>query len=234
MTGVTHVLIRRLPAVRTTFRGGADMTRVLVVDDHTVFRDGLTGLLSTLDHIEIIGSVGTAEQALDLCVRGIPDVVLLDVNLPGMSGVAATEELTQRAALPAVLVITMVDDDTVLKALAAGARGYILKDATPEEIHAALRTVVAGGAVLGSGIATRLLSQRPDRGSAAAGLTKREREILDLLARGRTNPQIARTLVISIKTVQNTVSRVLDIQVADRTQAALKASQHQHRDTPRS
>jgi DNA-binding NarL/FixJ family response regulator len=122
-------------------------------------------------------------------------------------------------------MVTMVDDDdTVLNALGAGARGYLLKDATPEEIHAALRTVVAGGAVLGSGIATRLLNHRPSRDTAMAELTNREREILDLLARGRTNPQIARTLGISVKTVQNTVSRVLDkLHVADRTQAALKA-----------
>jgi DNA-binding NarL/FixJ family response regulator len=203
------------------------VTRVLVVDDHPVFRDGLTGLLATMDGIEVAGSVGTAEAALEFCATDPPDVVLMDVNLPGASGVAATDQLTRTGAGPAVLMVTMVDDDdTVLNALGAGARGYLLKDATPEEIHAALRTVVAGGAVLGSGIATRLVNRRPSRVTAMSELTNREREILDLLARGRTNPQIARTLGISVKTVQNTVSRVLDkLQVTDRTQAALKARQ---------
>ncbi|HWU22469.1 MAG TPA: response regulator transcription factor [Nocardioides sp.] len=205
------------------------MTRVLIVDDHPLFREGLAGLLATIEGVEVAGSVGTAEAALEFCATDRPDVVLMDVNLPGASGVAATARLTRTTPAPAVLMVTMVDDDeTVLAALSAGARGYLLKDATPEDIHAALRTVVSGGAVLGAGVAGRLLTQRERRNDEVAvdDLTPREREVLDLLARGRTNAQIARALGISLKTVQNTVSRVLDkLQVADRTQAALKARQ---------
>jgi DNA-binding NarL/FixJ family response regulator len=201
------------------------MTRVLVVDDHPLFRDALAGLLATIDGVEVAGGVGSAEEAVEFCAAEQPDVVLMDVNLPRASGVDATAQLTSHSPAPAVLMVTMVDDDdTVLNALAAGARGYILKDASPEEIQTAIRTVVSGGAVLGSGVATRLLSEHHHRATTDRNLTEREREILDLLAHGRTNSQIARTLGISVKTVQNTVSRVLDkLQVADRTQAALKA-----------
>jgi len=204
------------------------MTRVLIVDDHPVFRDGLAGLLATLPEVEIVGMAGTAEEALAAVSQAAPDVVLMDINLPGASGVEATRQTTQIAPATAVLVISMVDDDdSVFAAMAAGARGYVLKGASAAEITAALRTVAAGGAVFGSGVASRLLARTPARPSVPArpdDLTMREREVLDLLAEGASNRQIARSLGLSLKTVQNHVSRILDkLQAADRTQAALRA-----------
>jgi len=207
------------------------MIRVLIVDDHPIFRDGLAGLLATLPEVEIAATAGTAEEALAALTRTSPDVVLMDINLPGTSGVEATRRVSQIAPAVAVLVISMVDDDdSVFAALAAGARGYVLKGASAAEITAALRTVAAGGAVFGAGIASRLLANRPVRLSGPASLsqqhdlTAREREVLDLLAEGASNRQIARSLGLSLKTVQNHVSRILDkLQAADRTQAALRA-----------
>jgi DNA-binding NarL/FixJ family response regulator len=207
------------------------MTRVLIVDDHPVFRDGLVGLLATLPGIEVADAAGNAEDALAAIEQSAPDVVLMDINLPGASGVEATRRAAQIAPGTAVLVVTMVDDDdTVFAALAAGARGYVLKGASAGEIAAALRTVAAGGAVFGAGVASRLLAGTPARLSSHLTLprpdelTAREREVLDLLAEGASNQQIARSLGISLKTVQNHVSRILDkLQAADRTQAALRA-----------
>jgi DNA-binding NarL/FixJ family response regulator len=205
------------------------VTRVLIVDDHPVFRDGLAGLLATLPEVEITGAVGTAEEALAALEENASDIVLMDINLPGASGVEATRRVSAVAPATAVLVVTMVDDDSVFAALAAGARGYILKGASAGEITAALRTVAAGGAVFGPGIASRLLARTPTRlpdpaASSQDDLTAREREVLDLLADGASNRNIARSLGISLKTVQNHVSHILDkLQAADRTQAALRA-----------
>ena len=211
------------------------MTRVLIVDDHPIFRDGLAGLLATLPEVEVIGTAGTAEEALAVLTETVPDVVLMDINLPGVSGVEATRRTLQIAPATAVLVISMVDDDdSVFAALAAGARGYVLKGATAAEITAALSTVAAGGAVFGAGIAGRMLAMAPSPAPSGPGgpltghddLTAREREVLDLLAEGASNRQIARTLGVSLKTVQNHVSRILDkLQAADRTQAVLRARQ---------
>ena len=206
------------------------MTRVLIVDDHPVFRDGLAGLLATMPEVQVAGAAGTAEEALTALAQNPPDVVLMDLNLPGASGVEATRRAAQIAPDTAVLVVTMVDDDdSVFAALAAGARGYVLKGASGQEIAAALRTVAAGGAVFGAGIATRLLARNPAPRPGPAlppgeDLTARERQVLSLLADGASNRHIARSLGISLKTVQNHVSRILDkLQAADRTQAALHA-----------
>jgi DNA-binding NarL/FixJ family response regulator len=206
------------------------MTRVLIVDDHPLFRDGLAGLLATLPEIEVAGTAGTAAEALTAIRQSPPDVVLMDINLPGTSGVEATRQAVAVSPATAVLVITMVDDDdTVLAALAAGARGYVLKGASGDEIAAALRTVAAGGAVFGAGIATRILAAAPalrpvSALPAAEDLTGRERQVLQLLADGASNRHIARVLGISLKTVQNHVSRILDkLQATDRTQAVLRA-----------
>jgi len=210
------------------------MTRVLIVDDHPVFRDGLAGLLAIVPGVDVVGSAGSAEEALADLARTAPDVVLMDINLPGVSGVEATRRTLAAAPATAVLVISMVDDDdSVFAALAAGARGYVLKGATAAEITAALATVAAGGAVFGAGVATRMLARAPaPPASPLTGqedLTAREREVLDLLAEGASNRQIARALGLSLKTVQNHVSRILDkLQAADRTQAVLRARQAGH------
>jgi DNA-binding NarL/FixJ family response regulator len=210
------------------------MTRVLIVDDHPVFRDGLAGLLAIVPGVEVVGSAGSAEEALADLAWTAPDVVLMDINLPGVSGLEATRRILAAAPAAAVLVISMVDDDdSVFAALAAGARGYVLKGATAAEITAALATVAAGGAVFGAGVASRMLVRVPARPAGPlAGredLTAREREVLDLLAEGASNRQIARALGLSLKTVQNHVSRILDkLQAADRTQAVLRARQAGH------
>jgi DNA-binding NarL/FixJ family response regulator len=205
-------------------------TRVLVVDDHPVFRDGLAALLDSYDDIDVLAIADDGPDAIAAVQRTEFDVVVMDLNLPTMSGIEATARIARLSEPPLVLVVTMVDDDdTVVAALRAGARGYVLKGATGAEIVAALRTVASGGAVFGAGVAAQVLnitsSATPAINDVAAtGLTEREREVLGLLAQGATNAHIARSLGLTVKTVQNYVSRILDkLQVSDRTQAALRA-----------
>jgi DNA-binding NarL/FixJ family response regulator len=203
--------------------------RVLVVDDHPVFREGLAASLAAIPEIEVVGQAADGPESIEMAATGAADVVLMDLNLQSMSGVEATARVCALSDPPAVLVVTMVDDDdTVLAAMRAGARGYVLKGSTGEEIAAAVTTVASGGAVFGPGVASRLLAaatsgERAHPGPAFAGLTDREADVLELIGQGRSNQQIARTLGLSVKTVQNYVSRILDkLQVRDRTQAALR------------
>jgi DNA-binding NarL/FixJ family response regulator len=200
--------------------------RVLVVDDHPVFRDGLAALVDSSPDMTVAAVAGDGAEAVRLAAAGV-DVVLMDLNLPTLSGVAATAAIGALDPAPAVLVVTMVDDDdSVMAALRAGARGYVLKGASGAEIAAAVRTVAGGGAVFGAGVAGRVLAAGPDalRSRDPAGLTAREADVLAGIARGESNARIARSLGLSVKTVQNNVSRILDkLQVSDRTQAALKA-----------
>ena len=204
------------------------MIRVLIVDDHPVFRDGLAASLARLADVDVVGVAAAGEEAVELAEDLRPDVILMDLNLPGISGVEATRRLMAgREPRPSILAITMVDDDdTVLAALRAGARGYILKGSTGEEIAAATRTAAAGGAVFGPGIAARVLAMTTGRRAPTrnGALTDRERDVLAMIAEGASNAQIARALGLSLKTVQNYVSRVLEkMHVADRTQAAIRA-----------
>jgi DNA-binding NarL/FixJ family response regulator len=206
--------------------------RIALVDDHPVFRSGLAALLASVPDFEIVAEAADGTDAVAALAATPADVVVMDLNLPTLSGVVATSQVMRLPDPPAVLVITMVDDDdTVVAALRAGARGYVLKGAGGDEIIAAVRTVAAGGAVFGAGVAGRILAggAAPARGAGdTQGLTARERDVLALLAEGATNAQIARRLELSLKTVQNYVSRILDkLQVSDRTQAALRARAQQ-------
>lgn len=205
----------------------AGRTRVLIVDDHPMFQRGLNGLLGSVADLEVVGVAPDGDEAVRRVREGGIDVVLMDLNLPTISGVEATRQITGQPDPPAVLVLTMVDDDdTLVSAMRAGARGYVLKGASGEEIAAAVRTVAGGGIVFGAGVAAQVLALTaigPHRTVGPDGLTERERDVLDLLAEGLSNPLIARRLGLSVKTVQNYVSRILDkLQVADRTQAALR------------
>jgi DNA-binding NarL/FixJ family response regulator len=195
--------------------------RVIVVDDHPLFRQGVVGLLATVPDVEVVASSADGESGVRQSIELRPDVVLMDLNLPDLPGLEATRRIAAAAPEVAVLVLTMVDDDdSVLATLRVGARGYILKGADQEEVLAAIRAVAAGGAVFGRSIAERVL-----HGGRGPGrdLTKREAEVLSGIARGLSNPQIANELGVSVKTVQNHASRVLaKLQVTDRTQAALR------------
>jgi DNA-binding NarL/FixJ family response regulator len=196
--------------------------RVLVVDDHPLFRHGLAGMLTIADDMDLVDAVGDAETAVRRCAELEPDVVLMDLNLPGMPGVEGIRQIVAQPRPPAVLVLTMVDDDdTVGAALQVGARGYLLKGAVQDEVLAAIRSVAAGGLVFAGGAAARVASGRQ---RYRQDLTEREAQVLALIADGRSNTEIARALDLSLKTVQNHVSHVLTkLQVRDRTQAALRA-----------
>ncbi|MGW5671077.1 response regulator [Micromonospora sp. NPDC003776] len=203
--------------------------RVIVADDHPIFRDGLAVLLGSVAGVEVIGTAATGGQAVELALSAQPDVVVMDVQMPGLNGIEATRRLAADAPAVGVLVLTMSEDDgTVFMAVRAGARGYLVKGAEQDEIVRAIRTVASGGAVFGATLARRI-AEFFAAGPAAASapfpeLTAREREILELLAGGRSNTQIAQALYLSPKTVRNNVSNVFaKLRVADRAEAIVRA-----------
>ncbi len=202
--------------------------RVVVVDDHPLFRLGMAGLLSSLEGIEVAGQASGAQQARELVDASV-DVVLMDLDLAGESGIDLTRELVSRHPGLAVLVVTMSDDDeSVVAAVRVGARGYLLKDATPDAVERAVRAVASGEMILGPRVAARAMAQLVT-GRAAIRLpfpelTGREREVLDLIARGFDNAVIARRLVLSPKTVRNHVANILTkLSVSDRSAAIVRA-----------
>ena len=204
--------------------------RVLLADDHPVVRRGLAALLGTLPDFEVVGEAIDGEAAVREAQLTRPDVVLMDVRMPGIDGVEATRRLRESVPDAAVLVLTMYDDDaTVLTAMRAGARGYLLKGAEQEDIADAIRAVVRGQAIFGPGIASRLLDLFADSAAPLAEdpfpeLTHREREILELLAEGRRTAEIAGTLHLSPKTVSNNLTTIFaKLEVADRTAAVIRA-----------
>jgi DNA-binding NarL/FixJ family response regulator len=200
--------------------------RVLVVDDHPLFRDGVCGLLASMPETEVVGTASTAEEAVREATLSRPDVVLLDLNLPGGSGLQAIPRILTSCPETAVLALTMADDDaSLLEALRAGARGYLLKGIGQEELIAALRTVRDGGAVFTGGVAERVRGVLT--GSRPAGpegqLTEREAQILRHLIQGTDPAGIARVLGLSTKTVQNHVSRILaKFQARDRADLIIR------------
>jgi DNA-binding NarL/FixJ family response regulator len=203
--------------------------RVLLVDDHPVYRDGLAMLLGSVPGMTVVGTAADGAQAVELARDQQPDVVVMDVQMPVLDGIEATRAITTEQPSVGVVVLTMSEDDgTVFAAVRAGARGYLLKGADQEEVVRAITTVAAGGAVFGAALARRIaefFSAVPSGpGAAFPQLTAREREVLDLVAAGRTNGQIAAALHLSPKTVRNNVSNVLaKLHVTDRAQAIVRA-----------
>jgi DNA-binding NarL/FixJ family response regulator len=204
--------------------------RVLIADDHPFFRDGLRVLLEATPDTELVGEATDGEEAMALAATLQPDVILMDLRMPGMGGIEATRKILSESPHIGIVVVTMVeDDDSVFAAMRAGARGYLLKGADKDEMLLAIRAVGRGEAVFGPGIARRLTQYFAPRTRTAPGvvfpdLTDREREILDLIAAGRNNQEIAGQLFLSLKTVRNYVSTILTkLQVADRAQAIVRA-----------
>ncbi len=204
--------------------------RVLVVDDHPLYREGLVTAISATPEIIVAGEAADGAAAVRLAVELGPDVVVMDLHMPGLNGIEATRQITAGRPETAILVLTMLDgDDSVFAAMRAGARGYLLKGADRAEIVRSLAAVAHGEVVFGAVIASRVLAFFAAGATSATltpfpELTEREREVLDLVARGLTNAEIARRLVLSGKTVRNHVSNVFTkLRVAGRAEAIAQA-----------
>ncbi len=205
------------------------MTRVLIADDHPAFRRGVALMLVGVEDLDVVGGADTGQRAVDLSAELAPDVVLMDLRMPDLDGIEATRQINRGEHAPAVVVLTMFeDDDSVFAAMRAGARGYLLKGADQEEIVRAIRAAAAGEAIFGPEIAARVISHFAtgpgSTSSAFPSLTEREREVLEMIAAGKGNATIAHQLVISLKTVRNHVSNIFTkLQVSDRSAAIIKA-----------
>jgi DNA-binding NarL/FixJ family response regulator len=206
--------------------------KVLIADDHVFYREGVRALLSSVSEVEVIGEANNGEEAMAQAGSLQPDVILMDLKMPGMNGIDATRKIHEAYPKVGVLVITMFDDDdSVFAAMRAGARGYLLKDADKEEVVRAIVAVERGEAIFSPAIAQRMIqyfsatpASKKNQPDEFAGLTERELEILDLIAQGHNNLVISNKLSLSIKTVQNYVSSILTkLQVADRSQAIVRA-----------
>lgn len=206
-----------------------DSLRVLIADDHPIFRDGIRALLASVPDFEIAGEAATGEEAIAEAATLQPDVVLMDLQMPGIGGVEATRQILFASPHIRVLIVTMFEDDyLVFSAMRAGARGYIIKGVNSSDMLRAIRAVGSGEAIFSPAIAARLMNffaaPRPAiPAQAFPELSAREREILDLIAQGASNSDIANRLVLSPKTVRNHVSNVFSkLQVADRAQAIIR------------
>jgi DNA-binding NarL/FixJ family response regulator len=205
--------------------------RVLIADDHPPVRAGVRALLDLTGGIEVIAEVGTTDEVVRVAGDEQPDVIIMDLRMPGAGGVEATRAVVRQSPHIAVLVLTMVeDDDAIFAAVRAGARGYLLKESGPAELARAVQAVVRGEFITSPGVARRIAqffesAARPDRAPEAFPvLTAREREVLDLIAQGRNNAYIARSLSLSPKTVRNHISNVFaKLHVADRAEAIVRA-----------
>jgi DNA-binding NarL/FixJ family response regulator len=205
--------------------------RILIAEDHPLFRKGVISLLSSVPEFEVVGEAKTGEEAVVRAADLQPDVILMDLQMPEVNGIEATRRILQESPNIRILVVTLFEDeDSVFMALRAGARGYVLKDADEEEMILAIRAVGKGEAIFSPGIANRVLAYfaaSPPGGAppkAFPTLTEREREILTFIAQGHPNPSIASELSLSTKTVGNYVSNIFTkLQVADRAQAIVRA-----------
>lgn len=205
------------------------MIEVVVVDDHPVFRIGMSALLDEMDGVRVVAQAATQAEAVEVVLEHRPQVVVMDLDLAGGSGAEATREILRHAPGTGVLVVTMFgDDDALFGAVKAGARGYLVKGAGPDEVERAVRAVADGGVVLGPQVAHRavafLTGARSARGGEFAELTERERDVLELLARGHDNATIARMLVLTPKTVRNYVYAIFTkLDVNDRAALVVRA-----------
>jgi DNA-binding NarL/FixJ family response regulator len=211
-----------------------DTIRILIADDHSLFREGLRALLMATPDVEVVGEAATGEETIDQAGALQPDVILMDINMPGLNGIEATRRILYANPHVGVVVVTMLEDDaSVFAAMRAGARGYVLKGAHHEEMLQVIRAVASGQALFGPAIAVRLMNFFQSMGLkmkpalpdlSFPELSEREREILNLIAQGHNNAEIANRLVISPKTVRNHISSIFSkLQVADRAQAIVRA-----------
>jgi DNA-binding NarL/FixJ family response regulator len=212
----------------------SDRIRLLIADDHALFREGLRALLMAVPDLELVGEAASGEEAIAETERLQPEVVLMDLKMPGMSGIEATRRILARNASVGVVVVTMLEDDaSVFSAMRAGARGYVLKGAHHDALLQAIRAVAEGQALFGPAVATRMMSyfQSLGTGVKSSGealifpeLTQREREVLGLIATGINNAEIAERLEISTKTVRNHINSIFSkLHLADRAQAIVRA-----------
>ena len=215
------------------------MTRVMLVDDHELVRQGIAAMLNGAGDVQVVAVARTGREALEVARRELPDVVLMDVRMPDMDGLEATRKLKEERPRTAVVMLTMHDNPAYLRdAVRAGAAGYLLKDVSKDELVDAIRQVATGGAFIESQMLKGMLSEMKPQGGAAPtpaakNLTKREREILAFVAEGMSNREIAEKLVLSPETVKSHVAAILEkLNVSDRTQAAIYAVRNGLVETP--
>jgi DNA-binding NarL/FixJ family response regulator len=208
----------------------SETIRIVVAEDHPMFRDGLRTLFAAVEDIEIVGEATNGDEAIVVAAELQPDVVLMDLHMPKLNGVEATRRIVSESPHIGVLALTMFDEDeSVFQMMRAGGRGYLLKGADQDEIIRAVRAVAHGGAIFGPTLARKLISyfnaaNAQNRPLPFANLTDRERDVLELLAAGKNNGEIAKTLFVSPKTVRNHVSNIFSkLQVTDRAQAIVRA-----------
>ena len=207
-----------------------ELIHILIADDHPLFRDGMRIFLQTVDGIAVVGEATTGEQAIDLAETLQPDVILMDIQMPGIGGIEATRRISYTSPNIAILMVTMFeDDDSVFAAMRVGARGYILKNSVQAEVLRAIQAVASGEAIFSPAIARRMINYfavpKPiPLSEAFPDLTRREQEILSLIAQGQNNAQIAHSLVLSSSTVRNHITNIFSkLHVADRAQAIIRA-----------
>lgn len=217
-----------------------EKTSILIADDEPTFRSGLRALLKSANELALVGDAETGGEAIRLAAELQPDIILMDINMPGVNGIEATRRILNTSPHIGILILTMFeDDDSVFAAMRAGARGYLLKGALKAEILRAIQTVEGGGVVFGAAIAQRMMRYfagvKPIESSDLfPELTDREREILALIAEGRSNNEIAQRLVLSGKTIRNHITNIFSkLQVADRAHAIVRARDAGMKTTPR-